>query len=313
MKVLVTCPPMLGMIDEFIPIAAAQGMILTPAKVKQSLSEAALIAALPNYDGWIIGDDPATRAVLEAGKAGRLRAAVKWGIGVDNLDYSAFSDLNIPVVNTPMMFGEEVADVAVAYVIGLARQLFHVDREVRAAHAWPKPAGVSLAGKHVGVVGLGHAGRCLVRRLLALEMIVTGYDPGVAGDADIAGIRRAAWPDQLSSLDFIVFICALNPANRHMLDAQALTLCKPGVFIVNVARGPLIDEAALISALAAGQVRAAALDVFEEEPLPPGSPLRNMPQCIFGTHNSSNTEEAVRRASIAAIHKLKAFLFSSET
>ena len=309
MKVLVTCPPMLGMIEELIPIAAIDGLELVPAKVTQALSESELIARLPDYDGWIIGDDPASRAVVEAGKAGRLKAAVKWGVGVDNVDRDAFRDLGIPVDNTPMMFGGEVADVAVAYVVGLARQLFFIDREVRAHNAWPKPAGVSLAGRNIGLVGLGHIGCSIAKRLLAMDMIVTGYDPGVADDEPIPPVRRARWPEELQTLDFLVFACALTPVTRRMLDARALCACKRGVFVVNVSRGQLIDEHALVEALRSGQVRAAALEVFEDEPLPASSPLRDFPQCIFGTHNSSNTKEAVRRASIAALGRLKTLLF----
>jgi D-3-phosphoglycerate dehydrogenase len=307
MKVLVTCPPMLGLIDEFIPQAAQQGMALVPAKVTQTLSEDELIALLPGYDGWIIGDDPATRRVFEAGKAGRLKAAVKWGIGVDNVDFAACKDLGIPIINTPQMFGGEVADVAVAYVIGLARQLFEIDRGVRAG-GWPKPAGISLAGKRVGLVGLGDIGRAVARRLMACDMLVTAYDPGVAADAGPEGVERAAWPERVDEADFLVFTCSLNAKNRHMLNAEVLRACKPGVRVVNVARGPLIDEAALVAALQAGHVASAALDVFEDEPLPAASPLRAMPQCVFGSHNGSNTKDAVRRASDEAMRRLFGFL-----
>jgi len=311
MKILVTCPPMLGMIEEFIPQAEARGFELAPAQVTQTLSEDELVELLPRYDGWIIGDDPATRRVFAAGKAGRLKAAVKWGIGVDNVDFAACKDLGIPVVNTPNMFGGEVADVAVGYVIGLARQLFFIDREIRAHAAWPKPAGASLAGKQAGVVGLGDIGRSVAKRLAACDMAVTGYDPGVPGDAGVPGIRRAAWPEAVGQMDFLVFTCALNAGNRHMLNAEVLAQAKPGVFVVNVARGPLLDEAALIAALQSGQVQAAALDVFEQEPLPPDSPLRQMPQCVFGSHNGSNTRDAVRRASLEAMDKLFGFLNAS--
>ncbi len=307
MKVLVTCPPMLGMIDEFIPLAAAEGFELVPAKVTQTLSEEELIALLPQYDGWIIGDDPATRRVFEAGKAGRLKAAVKWGIGVDNVDFAACKELGIPIINTPQMFGGEVADVAVAYVIGLARQLFEIDRGVRAG-GWPKPAGISLAGKRVGLVGFGDIGRAVARRLLACEMRVTAYDPGVEGDAGIVGVERAAWPARVEEADFLVFTCALNAKNRHMLNAEVLARTKPGVMMVNVARGPLIDEAALVAQLRSGRVARAALDVFECEPLPDKSPLRQMPQCIFGSHNGSNTKDAVKRASVEAMSRLFEFM-----
>ena len=176
MRVLVTCPPMLGMIDEFIGPAKAQGFELVPAKVTQVLSEAELIAQVPAYEGWIIGDDPATRRVFEAAKAGRLKAAVKWGIGVDNVDFAACKDLGIPIINTPQMFGAEVADVALGLLIGLARHLFEIDRGVRAG-GWPKPAGMSLAGKTVGLVGLGDIGRALALRLRACDMNVIAYNP----------------------------------------------------------------------------------------------------------------------------------------
>lgn len=307
MKVLVTCPPMLGMIDEFIAPAAAQGFELVPAKVTQTLSEQELIALLPQYDGWIIGDDPATRRVFEAGKAGRLKAAVKWGIGVDNVDFAACKDLGLPIINTPQMFGGEVADVAVAYVIGLARQLFAIDRGVRGG-GWPKPAGWSLAGKRVGLVGYGDIGRATARRLAACDMKITAYDPGNEGDGGIAGVERAAWPQRVEAADVLVFTCSLNAKNRHMLNAEVLARCKPGVFVVNVARGPLIDEAALTAALQSGQVQAAALDVFEVEPLPADAALRAMPQNVFGSHNGSNTRDAVRRCSAEAMQRLFAFL-----
>lgn len=310
MKILVTCPPMLGMINEFIPVAAARGFELVPAKVTQTLSQDELVGLLPQYDGWIIGDDPATRRVFEAGKAGRLKAAVKWGIGVDNVDFASCKDLGIPIINTPNMFGGEVADVAVGYVIGLARQLFLIDRGIRAGE-WPKPAGMSLAGKRVALIGFGDIGRSTARRLAAFDMPIVAYDPGNHDTGGIPGVERAAWPERIEEVDFIVFTCALNAHNRHMLDAQVLARAKSGVLVVNVARGPLIDEQALLSALQAGQVSAAALDVFEEEPLPTASPLRDMPACILGSHNGSNTKDAVRRASHEAMDRLFAFLEAS--
>lgn len=304
--VLVTCPPMLGQIDLFMEPAAEKGLRLHPAKVTQVMTEAELMDLLPNYDGWIIGDDPATRQVFSAGRAGRLRAAVKWGIGVDNVDFDACKDLGIPIINTPQMFGAEVADVATGLVIGLARQLFLIDRGVRAG-GWPKPAGISLAGRTVGVIGLGDIGRNTVTRLQALGLEAIAYDPGVEGDAGIAGLERAAWPDRVGDCDFLVFTCALNKHNFHMLNADVLARCMPGVRIVNVARGPLIDEQTLIAALQSGHVHSAALDVFEIEPLPMDSPLRSMERCIFGSHNGSNTVDAVIRASHTALERLSGF------
>jgi len=304
--VLVTCPPMLGQFDLFVDYAAERGLALHRAEVTQVLSEDELSALLPDYDGWIIGDDPATRRVFEAAQGGRLTAAVKWGIGVDNVDFAACKDLGIPIINTPMMFGAEVADVATGFVIGLARELFLIDRGVRAG-GWPKPAGISLTGKRVGVVGLGDIGRNTVQRMRALGLEVVAYDPGVEGDAGFAGLERAAWPEGVDNLDFLVFTCALNQHNFHMLNAEVLARCKAGIRVVNVARGPLIDEAALIAALQSGQVHSAALDVFEVEPLSADSPLRGMERCILGSHNGSNTVDAVIRASHEAIARLASF------
>lgn len=305
--ILVTCPPMLGQIDCFMVPAAARGLRLHAAKVTQILSVPELLAVVPGYDGWIIGDDPATREVFVAGRAGRLRAAVKWGIGVDNVDFAACKDLGIPITNTPNMFGTEVADVGTAYVIALARQLFVIDRGVRAG-GWPKPAGISLAGRRAGVVGLGDIGRNLVTRLQALGMQVVAYDPGVTGDLGIAGLERAAWPQGVEHLDFLIFTCALNQHNHHMLDAAVLARAKDGIRIVNVARGPLIDEVALVAALHSGKVHSAALDVFEIEPFLPDHPLRQFERCIFGTHNGSNSVDAVIRASHKAIEHMGRFL-----
>jgi D-3-phosphoglycerate dehydrogenase len=306
-RVLVTCPPMLGMIDAFAENAKQLGIELVPAQVTQTLSEDELSQQLPHYDGWIIGDDPATRRVFEAGQAGRLRAAVKWGIGVDNVDFEACKDLGIPIINTPGMFGAEVADIAVGYVIALARHTFEIDRGVRAGN-WPKPRGISLAGKTVALIGFGDIGRNTAKRLLAADMRIIAYDPFADPTSVAAPVQLASWPERLDEADFLVVNCALTRSSFHLVDAEALARIKPGVRIVNVGRGPVIDELALIEALGTGHVFSAALDVFEEEPLPADSLLRHHDRCIFGSHNASNTEDGVVRTSLEALGKLSGFL-----
>jgi D-3-phosphoglycerate dehydrogenase len=298
---------MLGMIDSFGGNAADLGLELVPAKVSQTLSEDELIVQLPDFAGWIIGDDPATRRVFEAGQAGQLRAAVKWGIGVDNVDFEACKDLGIPIINTPGMFGAEVADVAVGYVIALARHTFEIDRGVRAG-GWPKPRGISLAGKTVALIGYGDIGRNTAKRLLAADMKIIAYDPFADPDSIDAPVQLAVWPERLDEADFLVVNCALTRSSFHLVDAEAISRIKPGVRIVNVGRGPVIDELALIDALGTGQVYSAALDVFEEEPLSADSPLRGHERCLFGSHNASNTEDGVVRTSLEALNKLSAFL-----
>jgi D-3-phosphoglycerate dehydrogenase / 2-oxoglutarate reductase len=307
MKVLVTCPPMLRLIDEFRPVFEAKNIDIFCPDVVQTLSVEELKSLVPQYDGWIIGDDPANQEVFAFGKAGQLKAAVKWGVGVDNVDFVAAQALGIPIANTPQMFGGEVADVAVGYVIALARQTFIIDRGVRNGK-WLKPAGISLSGKQVALVGFGDIGRNTAKRLLAADMQIIAYDPYFQVAPGLESVCSAHWPERLSEADFIVLTCALTADNKHMIGADTLAKVKPGVRIVNVARGPLIDEAALITALNSGQVHSVALDVFEVEPLPPDSPLRQFEQCIFGSHNGSNTVDAVRRASGKAISLLFDFL-----
>ena len=307
MKVLITCPPMLRMIEDFRYQFDSYGVEITTPNVIQTLSVDELKELVPKHHGWIIGDDPATREVFESGKNGLLKAAVKWGIGVDNVDFKACDSLGIPIINTPNMFGAEVADIAVGYVIALARETFEIDRGVREGK-WPKPRGISLAGKTVALVGYGDIGKNTAKRLIASDMKIIAYDPHFDKSHISPQIDCARWPDRVEEADFIVMNCALTETSRHMLNNDVLNRAKHGVRIINVGRGPIIDEKALEASLNGGQVYSAALDVFEEEPLPMHSLLRKHPRCIFGSHNASNTADAVIRTSNLAIEKLMEFL-----
>jgi D-3-phosphoglycerate dehydrogenase / 2-oxoglutarate reductase len=306
-KILVTCPPMLRMIEEFQPIFHRHRLEVTAHEVIQTLPVDVLMEIVPQHDGWIIGDDPATAEVFAAGKRGRLRAAVKWGIGVDNVDFSACKELGIPITNTPNMFGGEVADIAVGYVIALARETFEIDRGVRAGE-WPKPTGISLAGKTAALVGYGDIGKNTARRLLAAGMNIIAYDPIATDVPDLSAVQRALWPTRIQEADFIVLTCSLTDSSYHMLNKDVLSEAKFGVRVVNVGRGPVIEEVALIESLRSGKVRSAALDVFETEPLSQDSYLRSHPHCILGSHNASNTVDAVVRTSEIAIDRLLGFL-----
>lgn len=307
MRVLVTCPPMLGMIDSFRNLFEEKNIELSAPNVVQTLSVSELKELVPKHDGWIIGDDPATREVFAAGKAGNLKAAVKWGIGVDNVDFDACKELQIPIINTPDMFGREVADVAMGYVIALARETFEIDRAVRKGE-WIKPRGISLFGKTVALVGFGDIGQNVARRLLAADMNVIAYDPFADNNPNLPTVEREAWPNRLEEIDFIVVTCSLTKSSYHMINSDVFNQTKRGIRLVNVGRGPIIDEASLEKALRNGKVYSAALDVFEKEPLPMNSYLREHPRCIFGSHNASNTSDAVKRTSHIAIEKLFNFL-----
>jgi len=307
MKILVTCPPMLGMIESFRHLFEERGIELSAPNVVQTMSVDELKEIVPQHDGWIIGDDPATREVFEAGKVGNLKAAVKWGIGVDNVDFDACKDLDIPIINTPDMFGEEVADVAMGYVIALARETFEIDRAVRNGE-WIKPRGVSLSGKTVALVGFGDIGQSTAKRLLMSNMNVIAYDPFIDNNPNLPEVETEVWPNRVEEADFIVVTCSLTKSSYHMVNTDIFKRAKDGVRVVNVGRGPIIDEKSLEDALKSGKVYSAALDVFEVEPLPMDSYLRNHPHCVFGSHNASNTVDAVENTSHIAIDKLFNFL-----
>lgn len=300
-RVLITSPPMLLALDRFkCPLGEHR---LEPIYHPElgSFQPAELLEQVRIADGWILGDDEVNEEVLRVAAETGLRAIVKWGIGVDNIDFAAAERLGVQVRNTPDMFGDEIADLAMHYVTGLARSTFQIHDGVRSGN-WPKPAGISLKGRVAGVVGYGSVGRELVARLLAAKMRVQVYTRNAGRfDRGEPHCELVTWPEQIEALDFLVLCCPLTAQTRHMIDAEVFSRCKPGLRIVNVARGGVIDSGALVSALRQGTVAAAALDVFEQEPLPPGDMLREFEQVVLGSHNASNTVDAVDRTSRTAI------------
>jgi len=294
-------------IDAFRDRLEQAGLELVLPPVVQQLSEDELIAIIGDYDGMIAGDDALSDRVLA--HASRLRIISKWGVGVDGIDLQAAKRRGIAVSNTPGVFGEEVADVGIGYVIMLARQLHRIHASV-AAGGWWKHEGRTLSGATLGVVGFGSIGQALARRGVAFGMKVVAFDPApaVLEAAETLKVRLLDVDDLFRASDYVVLCCPLTAGNRQMVNASRLALMPAGGCLVNVARGPLVDEPALVQALETGQLYAAALDVFEEEPLAADHPLRGFPQCVFGSHNGSNTREGVLSASAKAVDNLLAGL-----
>jgi D-3-phosphoglycerate dehydrogenase / 2-oxoglutarate reductase len=302
-RVLITCRQMQNCIDGFRPRLDEHELELVLPEVVQQPSEDDLIEIIGDFDGMIAGDDPLSARVLEHAK--RMRIISKWGVGIDGIDLDAARALGIPVVNTPGVFGGEVADLALGYVIMLARQLHRIDASVKAG-GWFKHEGRSLAGKVLGVAGFGSIGQAVGARGKGFGMRVVAHDVADAASTAAAelGVEMLDRDELFRQSDFLVLCSPLTPDTRHMVSESTLALMRPGSFLVNVGRGPLVDEAALIQALDSGQVAAAALDVFEQEPLPANSGLRRFEQCVFGSHNASNTREGVLRASARAVENL---------
>ena len=307
-KILLTCPPMIGLIDSLSPYINEYGFDIHVPEFRQVVPEQELISMVPQFDGWIIGDDPATAAVFEAGISGRLRAAVKWGVGTDNVDFETCKRLGIPITNTPGVFGNEVADVALGYLLMLTRRLHEIDAGVRDGR-WPKPPGMTLVGRRMTIVGFGDIGRNIAKRANAFGINCDFYDPYAEENSDAV---RVDWPNGVSQSDFLVVSCKLTPETRGVVSREVLSRLPDSSFVINVSRGPVVDEAALIDAIAKRDVAGAGLDVFDVEPLASDNPLRELPSVILGTHNSSNTVEAVTRVSRMAIEKMSEFLSEIE-
>jgi D-3-phosphoglycerate dehydrogenase len=302
-RVLITCRQMQNCIDEFLSAFDKHGLELTMPEILQQPSEDELIEIIGEFDGMIAGDDPLTARVLEHAK--RMSIISKWGVGIDGIDLDAARAHGIKVTNTPGVFGGEVADVAAGYVVMLARQLHRIDASVRAG-GWLKHEGRSLAGKALGVAGFGSIGQAVAARGSGFGMRVIAHDIADAAfaPAQAMGVEILDSDELFAHSDFLVLCSPLTPETRHMVQARTLALMRPGSFLVNVSRGPLVDEVALLDALDSGHLAGAALDVFEEEPLPAGSALRRHEQCVFGSHNASNTREGVLRASAKAVDNL---------
>lgn len=307
LRVLVTCRQMQNCWSYFEAQFAELGIAVDQPAVVQQPSEEELIEIIGQYDGMIAGDDPLTRRVLE--HATKLKILSKWGVGTDGIDKVAAADLGIPVTNTPNVFGDEVADLAIGYVVMLARQLHRIDASVRAG-GWLKVEGQSISGLDAGIIGFGSIGQATARRALGFGMNVHAFDVTPEAEAAAAelGVSYEPLESVFANADYLILCAPLVPQTKHIVNAETLALMRPGSRLVNVSRGPLVDEPALIAALQSGHLAAAGLDVFEEEPLPADSPLRGFEQCVFGSHNGSNTAEGSLRASYKAVDNLLAGL-----
>ncbi len=310
MKVLVTAPYMQPVIERFRPLFAERGITLVVPLVHERMEEAQLLPLVADVDGVICGDDRFTERVLLA--APRLRVLAKWGTGIDSIDRAACARLGIAVRNTPNAFSEPVADTTLGYMLCFARRLPWMDRAMRDG-AWQKLPGFALRERTLGIVGLGNVGRAVARRAAAFGMRMLAADPAPppAELVDALGVELVDQTTLLRESDFVSLHCDLNPSSHHLIDAAALALMRPDAVLINTARGPVVDEAALVAALRAGQIGGAALDVFEQEPLPADSPLLHMENVMLAPHNSNSSPEAWERVHRNTVERLLEVLESA--
>lgn len=298
--ILVTCAQMQAELPVHRDRLESLGYeVVAPPIPGQQFTAEQLAEHMLGVVGFIAGDDELSRPFFEASPD--LKVLIRWGIGMDSVDHQAAADHAVIVRNTPGVFGGEVADSAMTYVLLLARGHHAVDRAVREG-GWPKREGVSLADSVLGVIGLGDIGQQVAARGLGFGMNVVGYDPYVTPERIPAGVEiETDHHDLLQKARFVVLTCPLTDETFHLMDEYAFKQMRPDSYLINVARGPVVDEAALIDALTNGSIAGAGLDVFEVEPLPSESPLRVFANVILGAHNGSNTREGVTRASAKAV------------
>lgn len=303
LKVLVTAPYMQPVIDRFRPIFDKHGIELVIPPVKERFAEAELLGFVGDVDGVICGDDHFTARVLEA--APKLKVISKWGTGTDSIDRQACQARGVAVCNTPDAFSEPVADSVLGYVLCFARCLPWMDRAMHRG-AWDKIPGVALAECTLAVIGVGHVGKAVVRRALGFGMRVIGNDiiEMPAEFLAATGLDMMSKEKLLPQADFISLNCTLNPTSHHLMNDQRFALTKPTAVLINTARGPVIDQAALVRALQEKRIAGAALDVFENEPLPADSPLLTMDNVMLAPHNSNSSPQAWERVHQNTIQNL---------
>ena len=286
--------------------AAASGISY---EVRTGLAGDDLREALAQHDGAICRSGVKITADVLVGNQ-RLRAIVRAGVGTDNIDKQAATRQGIVVMNTPAGNTISTAEHAFALILALSRNVAAADASLR-EHRWDrgKFMGVQLAGKTLGIVGMGRIGQAVASRARAFDMRVVGFDPFLATDrANELGIELVgSVRELLPEVDYLTVHTPLTAETRHLIGKDELAILKPGVRLVNCARGGIYDEQALLEGLQSGVIAGVALDVFEDEPCTE-SPLFDQPGVLVTPHLGASTEEAEENCAIMVADQLIDFL-----
>jgi D-3-phosphoglycerate dehydrogenase len=268
------------------------------------MEESDLLRYAGQFDGAICGDDRYTERVIQS-CAPRLKVISKWGTGIDSIDADACSRYGIKVCRTPNAFTLAVADTVLGYILAFARRQPWMDKEMKSGK-WEKIPGRSLSECSLGVIGVGNIGKAVTRRARAFGMKIYGTDiiDIDRGFITETGIEMTSLESLLSHADFVSVNCDLNPTSHHLINHDTLVLLKSNAVLINTARGPIVEEQALVEALQSQRLAGAALDVFEVEPLPADSPLMKMHNVMLAPHNSNSSPAAWERVHWSTIKNL---------
>ena len=303
-QILFTAPYMIPVVDRFKPVFDRYDMELIIPDVQERMEEADLLRYAGQFDGAICGDDRYTERVIQS-CAPRLKVISKWGTGIDSIDTDACTRYGIKVCRTSNAFTLPVADTVLGYILAFARRQPWMDKEMKSGK-WEKLPGKSLSECSLGVIGVGNIGKAVTRRARAFGMKVYGTDIIDIDHLFIreTGIEMTGLQPLLSKSDFISVNCDLNPTSYHLINHDTLSLVKPNAVLINTARGPIVEEKALVEALQSRRLAGAALDVFEVEPLPAESPLMKMDNVMLAPHNSNSSPAAWERVHWSTIKNL---------
>ncbi|MBU2608036.1 MAG: C-terminal binding protein [Chloroflexi bacterium] len=268
---------------------------------KPCLTENDIISNASDANAVVVGAEPYTRRVIDSLKSCRLIATPK--MGYDNIDIAAATEAGICVSCVAAVSTEEVSDHTMALLLACARKVFKVDKAVRAG-VWRSIHGpemeeiwqgiLPLRGQTLGLIGFGQIPRALVPKAKGFGLRVLVYDPYVPAEVTKdMGAETVGFDQLLQESDFVSVLCALTPENRHMLGAEQFKMMKPTAYLINTARGPLVDEKALYASLIAGEIAGAALDVIEVEPIVLDNPLLKLDNAIITGHSGHYSDRAI--------------------
>jgi phosphoglycerate dehydrogenase-like enzyme len=258
-----------------------------------------------DFDGLLVLAPRVTDRTVEGGA--RLKIVARFGVGYDNVDVPACTRAGVLLTITPEGVRRPVAMAALTFLLALSHKLLIKDRLTRAGRWSERLAhnGHGVTGRTLGIVGLGNIGRELATLARPLGLSTLAFDPWVApGDAYHAGVDLVSLDDLLRRSDYVCLCCALTPDTHHLLDAKRIALMKPTAYLINVARGPIVDQAALYEALRDRRLQGAGLDVFEQEPVPADDPILGLDNVIVAPHAICWTDECFETNGRIAIGSL---------
>ncbi len=260
---------------------------------------------LKDFEAVIVGVQRITREMLQNSS---VKIIAKHGVGVDNIDLEAATELEIPVTVTPNANAVSVAELTIGFIFALSKKLIDLHNDLYQKRQFVSNVGLELHGKTLGIVGFGSIGKEVAKRALCLGMRVLVYDPYVEESIlRELGVERAELDELLRQSDFVSLHVPLNESTRHLIDREKISLMKKTAYLINTARGGVVDEKALAEALKNGQIAGAALDVFDVEPLPPDSPFFDCPNVIMTPHVGAHTYEAILRMNMMAAESILDF------